>query len=478
MSRSGANYAAEVDAYISVKEHGAIGNGIADDTAAIQAAITASQVQTTASGAGIGRVVFFPAGRYKVTSTILVPTGTTLQGSSGGIWSTSKGESRIFMAPGFTATLISNIDTVGGDSNIEIRNLKLLGAGGNTLQFLATNAVGVDGSTCRRIVITGCYISNTAGNGIVFSDTQVSWVKDNYISAVTGHAIHFKSSYDNIVTGNQIDTYQDTTDTFGGNGIHFDNTGGSLGYSDHNIINNNFIFLCDNGIRITHGRRNAITSNRINTCNFGVNLQGFGGATNIQENLISANVFYDHGYKTGGVHVFIDGTSQHNTVSGNLFTKEHPTIISNYAVQTASATANNVIIGNTAKGMSNVKSFQNVSSNENTYSNNTVIERGRRVQSFITADGAATFDAALTDSFQVSLQANATSSTLTNGHQGQQVTISWLQDVTGARTYAWPTNCRFAGAAPTDTTANRQTSVTFVRNGTLWMETSRAVGVG
>jgi len=45
---------------ISVKAYGAIGNGIADDTAAIQAAIDAAA----------GRTVYFPAGTYVVTSTL------------------------------------------------------------------------------------------------------------------------------------------------------------------------------------------------------------------------------------------------------------------------------------------------------------------------------------------------------------------------------------------------------------------------
>lgn len=44
--------------------------------------------------------MFFPAGRYKATDTIKIPSGTTLQGASGGVWSTSKGESRILMPAG------------------------------------------------------------------------------------------------------------------------------------------------------------------------------------------------------------------------------------------------------------------------------------------------------------------------------------------------------------------------------------------
>ena len=52
---------------VSVKDFGAVGNGSTDDTAAIQAAITANG----------GKVIFFPVGTYKITSTILISAAST-----------------------------------------------------------------------------------------------------------------------------------------------------------------------------------------------------------------------------------------------------------------------------------------------------------------------------------------------------------------------------------------------------------------
>lgn len=59
--------------------YNAVGNGIADDTAAIQAAINA------ASGTS-GKIVYFPTGTYKVSSTLTISatTGITLIGASTG----------------------------------------------------------------------------------------------------------------------------------------------------------------------------------------------------------------------------------------------------------------------------------------------------------------------------------------------------------------------------------------------------------
>jgi len=51
---------------ISVKDYGALGDGVSDDTAAIQAAINA--VLGTSGGA-----LFFPAGTYKITAKLVIP---------------------------------------------------------------------------------------------------------------------------------------------------------------------------------------------------------------------------------------------------------------------------------------------------------------------------------------------------------------------------------------------------------------------
>ena len=56
---------------VSVKDFGAIGDGTADDTAAIQSAIDACPA---------GRAVAIPAGRYRTTARLIVSKGITLRG--------------------------------------------------------------------------------------------------------------------------------------------------------------------------------------------------------------------------------------------------------------------------------------------------------------------------------------------------------------------------------------------------------------
>lgn len=55
------------DVAVDARDHGCVGNGVHDDTAAVQATITAAQT--------LGRTAYFPAGTYKITSSV-----TTVQG--------------------------------------------------------------------------------------------------------------------------------------------------------------------------------------------------------------------------------------------------------------------------------------------------------------------------------------------------------------------------------------------------------------
>ena len=104
-----------------------------------------------------------------------------------------------------------------------------------------------------------------------------------------------------------------------------------------------------------------------------------------------------------------------------------------------------------------------------------------RASQTLAANGAVTFTAANAECHRVALQANATSSSISSPfNDGQRLTISWVQDATGGRTYSWPGNARFAGGvAPSDTTANTMTSVSFLYDNTAtrWVEVSRAVAV-
>tara|TARA_R110000803_G_scaffold14964_4_gene41546 strand:- start:1761 stop:3344 length:1584 start_codon:yes stop_codon:yes gene_type:complete len=67
-----------MDQFATVKDFGAVGDGVADDTAAINRALY--QLYCREVNPAIRRSLFFPAGVYKVSDTIVIPPYATLKG--------------------------------------------------------------------------------------------------------------------------------------------------------------------------------------------------------------------------------------------------------------------------------------------------------------------------------------------------------------------------------------------------------------
>lgn len=67
-----------LDQFASVLDFGATGNGLTDDTAAINRAL--NQLYCIQSNPQVRRSLFFPAGVYKVSGTINIPPYATLYG--------------------------------------------------------------------------------------------------------------------------------------------------------------------------------------------------------------------------------------------------------------------------------------------------------------------------------------------------------------------------------------------------------------
>jgi hypothetical protein len=82
---------------------------------------------------------------------------------------------------------------------------------------------------------------------------------------------------------------------------------------------------------------------------------------------------------------------------------------------------------------------------------------------------------------QITMTANITSMSFTGtGQTRQRIELTFIQDATGGRTYTFPSQCRFAGgAAPSDTTANTRTTIGFQYDAfnNRWHETHRVVAV-
>ena len=69
---------AKLDDFASIRDFGAVGDGVADDTAAINRALF--QLYCVQSNSQIRRALYFPAGTYRVTDTVLIPSYAKLIG--------------------------------------------------------------------------------------------------------------------------------------------------------------------------------------------------------------------------------------------------------------------------------------------------------------------------------------------------------------------------------------------------------------
>ena len=118
---------------ISVKDFGAVGDGVTDDTVEIQNALDALS--------STGGMVYFPRGTYIISSALTPPSNVTMMGE--GIKST--------ISISASATAIKIEGTLGSEkANIVIRNMRLLrtGGSGRLMELKFANYCLIDGVTC------------------------------------------------------------------------------------------------------------------------------------------------------------------------------------------------------------------------------------------------------------------------------------------------------------------------------------------
>lgn len=105
--------------FVSVKDFGAVGDGVTDDTAAIQAALdyqasaTSSFQNNTGQYIGTGPVLFFPEGRYLISSTLDIKTEYS--------WLLGE-QASLRKSGGFTGT--AGLQMAGGAWRIHVESLQ------------------------------------------------------------------------------------------------------------------------------------------------------------------------------------------------------------------------------------------------------------------------------------------------------------------------------------------------------------------
>ena len=173
--------------YVTPQDYGATGNGTTDDTAAVQAALTAV-------GAAGGGTLYVPPGTYLLSSALSAGAGVSLLGAGPGVSvlsQSSTGANGITYNPtALSGISVSGLSIVGPGSGSGVGLLIEANGGGGqatscVVENVAVKSMGshgvqiVNGSGCS---VSGLNVSSLGGNGVTITGSG------NSVSACTGGA--------------------------------------------------------------------------------------------------------------------------------------------------------------------------------------------------------------------------------------------------------------------------------------------------
>lgn len=248
---------------VSVKDFGAVGDGITDDTAAIQAAINASNS------------VYFPDGTYLVSAQIDLKADLMLQAETG---------AKILLQTGVTPYVLRGSAT----NNVTIRDLEIEGNGASGFSTVyITNATNV--------TVDNCKITKSGSTALWFSSCSFAKVENCTLSSNYYYGLEFRDCDNCKAIANTCADNGNTgvATSTGGRGIMLWRSRGCY------IAGNRFVNNSEYGFRIYSEAADTTTSNY---------------------NVVTGNVFADNVradlvlYDEGAAFSFV----AHNVISDNV----------------------------------------------------------------------------------------------------------------------------------------------------------------
>lgn len=217
---------------VNVKDFGAVGNGVVDDAAAIQAAVDAafgSLASPHGTTATSNRPLFFPNGVYKVSTPILLTKvrGAHIYGA-GQLATTITGANGAFITNGMDYCSFEDMAINGGASSIAFEmdwdgvgsvglqgnvftnvgfggtgdyacRIALSGNGGAGNQFYACNFGG--GAVAGLVTWTAGAVGQSVHGGGASSNVTAFWIKAGSISAINDVGFAGNSAQDVLDDG-------------------------------------------------------------------------------------------------------------------------------------------------------------------------------------------------------------------------------------------------------------------------------------
>lgn len=292
---------------VNVKNTGAIGNGVANDTAAIQAAI--NQV------AGTGGTVYVPDGTYKVDissgqTVLLLKSNMTFKMSAGAIIKlTSNSYGTYYMLDVSNA---SNVNIVGGtvDGN---RSSNPNDAQRATTVNYGEWGMGIAVRNSSNVYIEAVKCQECWGDGI-YVNTHLTNV--NFYSVICNHNRRTGTALISVIGGTIRDSVFSNTVGEGHMEAGMDiepNAVAGDAVRNMQIINNEFFNNYRNGMSMT-GPARTVSNNTVTGNNVHDNGQMGLWLQRQYNNVISNNIFKNS--KLDGIRVS-ESTATGNTITGN-----------------------------------------------------------------------------------------------------------------------------------------------------------------
>jgi hypothetical protein len=172
----GTNVGDKLAQTVSVKDFGAVGDGVADDTTAIQDA--ADYIYN--GGVGVyGGELYFPQGTYKITSAITISQRTLIKGSGKG--------STVISAIGCSGFYAAN--SVRGTFNINIRDISIGGDGTGVTKH-GIELVGDGGVNVAQVHLENILVGGFSGSGVYIFRPIVTEIEQVVSSFNAQHGFH------------------------------------------------------------------------------------------------------------------------------------------------------------------------------------------------------------------------------------------------------------------------------------------------
>ena len=244
-----------LDDYVSVKSFGAVGDGSTDDTSAIQRAIDELYSDTDEADTRSHRILFFPGGTYKVSSSITIPRFSHIvgEGPDSTIIYQTGGNAPVMVTEDLSGNTFGGILNASFPTNIQVSNLTLKNGeayGGisidnatkmffNNVKFQGTYAAGGSDNSNSKAVTVRSTTALTCSN-IVFEQCQFTkfarLVDFSYDStSIKFNNCDFDTAYYGVLIGESVDG---------------STAGLTIGPKDVKILNSQFANIYLNAIKV------------------------------------------------------------------------------------------------------------------------------------------------------------------------------------------------------------------------------------